>query len=66
MQLEQWELVATWLGLTAAEREAIKGNNQTIEMMRYNTLKKWKSKASTQWNSYVSSSTTSSVGLWLQ
>ena len=45
MQLEQWELVATWLGLTAAEREAIKGNNQTIEMMRYNTLKKWKSKA---------------------
>ncbi len=45
MQLEQWELVATWLGLTPAEIEAIKGNNQTIEMMRYKTLKKWKFKA---------------------
>ena len=45
MQLEQWELVATWLGLTPAEIEAIKGNNQTIEMMRLNCIKKWKSKA---------------------
>ncbi len=45
LQLEQWELVATRLGLTAAEREAIKGNNQTTEMMRLNCLKKWKSKA---------------------
>ena len=44
-QLEQWELVATRLGLTPAERVAIKGNNPTVEMMRYNTLKKWKSKA---------------------
>ncbi len=44
LKLEQWELVATRLGLTAAEREAIKGNNQTIEMMRYKALKKWKSK----------------------
>ena len=45
LQLEQWELVATRLGLTPAEIEAIEYNNRTIEMMRYNTLKKWKSKA---------------------
>ncbi len=46
LQLEKWELVAAWLGLTAAEIEAIKYNNQcNIEMMRLNCLKKWKSKA---------------------
>ncbi len=45
MQLEQWELVATCLGLTQAEIEAIEYNNRTIEMMRLNCLKKWKSKA---------------------
>ena len=44
-QLEQWELVATRLGLTLAEIGAIKYNNRSIDMMRYNTLKKWKSKA---------------------
>ena len=44
-QLEQWELVATRLGLTLAEIEAIKYNNRSIDMRRYNTLKKWKSKA---------------------
>ncbi len=46
LQLEKWELVATRLGLTPAEIEAIKYNNQcNIEMMRLNCLKKWKSKA---------------------
>ena len=46
LQLEKWELVATWLRLTAPEIEAIKYNNQcNIEMMRLNCLKKWKSKA---------------------
>ena len=44
-QLEKWELVATRLGLTAAEIEAIEYNNRNIEMMRLNCLKKWKSKA---------------------
>ena len=44
-QLEKCELVATRLGLTPAEIEAIEYNNRTIEMMRYKTLKKWKCKA---------------------
>ncbi len=46
LKLEKWELVATRLGLTPAEIEAIKYNNQcNIEMMRLNCLMKWKSKA---------------------
>ncbi len=40
-----WELVATRLGLTAAEIEVIQYDNQSIMMMRLNSLKKWKSKA---------------------
>ena len=45
MKMENWELVATRLGLTAAEIEIIKHDNQSVGMLRYNTLKKWKSKA---------------------
>ncbi len=45
LQMENWELIATLLGLTPAEIEAIKYDNQSIKMMRYNSLKKWKSKA---------------------
>ncbi len=66
-QLEKCELVATQLGLTPAEIEAIEYNNRTIEMMRYNTLKKWKSKALLSGTAmYGVNSTTSFVGLWLQ
>ncbi len=44
-QMENWVLVAARLGLTAAEIEVIKYDNQSIQVKRLSTLRKWKSKA---------------------
>ncbi len=44
-QMEKWKLVAALLDLTPAEIEVIEHDNQRMQMMRYNTLIKWKSKA---------------------